>query len=273
VTAWLLENQGPARMVVVGGLLVLLLAWQQWRPRRGDAGGARRRLRNIAMALVSSALVYLILPITAVAFAVQIAAMDFGLFNALSWTVGVEIVAGVILLDLAIYWQHRWFHLVPLLWRMHRVHHSDVAFDATLGLRFHPSEILLSMLYKLALVAMLGIAPLTMLLYEILLASFALLTHADIAIPPHWDRRLRHVFVTPDWHRVHHSVFRDETDSNYGNILSIWDRLFTSYRAQPREGHVSMVIGVPQCRDAQAQTLLALLRQPLVSDPTATPNG
>jgi len=270
VTAWLIAHQGLARMAIVGGLLVLLLAWQQWRPRRAVAGGTRRRFRNIAMTLVSSALVYLILPATAVAFAAQIADTGFGLFNSLSWPVGVEIVAGVILLDLAIYWQHRWSHRVPVLWRLHRVHHSDIAFDATLGLRFHPAEILLSLLYKLALVAVLGIAPLTMLFYEILLASFALFTHADVAIAPQWDRRLRRVFVTPDWHRVHHSVHRDETDSNYGNILGIWDHLFTSYRAQPREGHLAMEIGLAQFRDAQAQTLPALLRQPLVSVPVVT---
>ena len=272
MTAWLLANQGLARMAVVAGLLVGLLAWQQWRPRRGEALGKVRQLRNIAMTLISSAIVFLVLPVTAVAFAVQIAAMEIGLFNALSWPAGIEIVAGVILLDLAIYWQHRWFHVVPVLWRMHRVHHSDIGFDTTLGLRFHPAEILLSMLYKLALVAVLGIAPLTILLYEVLLASFALLTHADIALPPHWDRRLRRVFVTPDWHRVHHSVHRDETDSNYGNILSLWDRLFASYRAQPRDGHLAMVIGLPQFRDAPAQGLPALLRQPLVSISTVTTN-
>ena len=267
MTAWLLGHAGPTRLLVVATLLALLLVWQQLRPRRGDAAIPGRQWRNIALVLVSSAVVYLLVPVTTVAFAASMAAGGSGLFNAVALPMALEMLLGIVLLDLAIYWQHRWFHLLPWLWRIHRVHHSDVGFDATLGLRFHPAEILLSLLYKLALIRVFGFAPLTVLAYEILLASFALFTHADIALPARWEARLRRVFVTPDWHRVHHSVYRAETDSNYGNILSAWDHLFASHVPQPRDGHVGMRIGLPGFRDPGAQTIFALLRQPLASDP------
>ena len=268
MTAWLLAHAGLARLLIVAAVLVLLLAWQRARPKRGDATIPGRQWRNVALVLVASAVVVVLVPVTAVAFAAAMAADGTGLFNRIALPAAVEGLLGVVLLDLAIYWQHRWFHQVPVLWRIHRVHHSDLGFDATLGLRFHPAEIVLSLLYKLALIAVLGVAAGTVLLYEILLASFALITHADIALPSRWDVRLRRVFVTPDWHRVHHSVHRDETDSNYGNILSVWDRLFASHVPQPRDGHAGMRIGLPVFRDPGAQRLFALLRQPLVSEPS-----
>jgi sterol desaturase/sphingolipid hydroxylase (fatty acid hydroxylase superfamily) len=176
----------------------------------------------------------------------------------------VEWLLGIALLDMAIYWQHRWFHEIPFLWRVHRVHHSDVGFEATLGFRFHPAEIVLSLYFKLAIIAVFGIGVGTVVLYEILLASFALITHADVALSPKWDSVLRRVIVTPDWHRVHHSVHGDETNSNYGNILSVWDHLFTSHISQPRDGHLKMQIGLEYFRSAADQTIPALLRQPVV---------
>ena len=269
--AWLLAHAGLTRLLAVAGVLVLLLAWQHARPLRGDAAIPGRRWRNIALTLVAAAVVYLLVPVSAVAFAAERAAGGSGLFNRVALPAPLEWLLGIVLLDLAIYWQHRWFHQVPVLWPIHRVHHSDIGFEATLGLRFHPAEIVLSLLYKLALIAVLGIAPGTVLLYEILLASFALITHADIALPARWDTRLRRVLITPDWHRVHHSVHRDETDSNYGNILSLWDRLFASHVPQPRDGHVAMRIGLPHFREPAAQTLPALLRQPLVRESTVSP--
>lgn len=267
VTAWLLAHAGPTRLLVVAVLLALLLAWQRLRPRRGDAAIPGRQWRNVALVLVASAVVYVLVPVTTVAFAASAASSGNGVFNRIALPTALEMLLGIVLLDLAIYWQYRWFHLLPWLWRMHRVHHSDIGFDATLGLRFHPAEILLSLLYKLALIAVFGFAPVTVLVYEILLASFALFTHADIALPARWDARLRRIFVTPDWHRVHHSVHRDETDSNYGNILSVWDRVFTSHVPQPRDGHLGMSIGLPVFRDPAMQTIFALLRQPLASEP------
>ena len=259
----LVDHPGAVRGVLVGVLFVALLVWQRWRPRRRMASGWLRTLRNIALTAISGSIVFLLLPMTTVAFAWLVEQQGWGLFNQMDWPAWLEIMLSVIVLDIAIYWQHRCFHVIPALWPIHRVHHTDTEFDVSLGLRFHPIEILLSLLYKLALIALLGIAALGIVIYEILLATFALLTHANVALSPRWDVRLRLLLVTPDWHRVHHSVHRDETDSNYGNILSLWDRLFASYVSQPRDGHVGMQIGLGTFRDESDQTLPALLLQPI----------
>jgi sterol desaturase/sphingolipid hydroxylase (fatty acid hydroxylase superfamily) len=260
----LMHQEALIRLLCVGSVLVGLLAWQRLRPRRADPALSGRRWRNVALVLVSAGIVRVLLPLTPVAFAALAAERGWGLLHQVSAPAWVEGVFALLLLDLAIYWQHRASHHIPLLWRMHRVHHSDIAFDATLGLRFHPAEIVLSTLYKLTLVAVFGFSAASVLVYEILLSSFALFTHADIALPTRWDARLRQVFVTPDWHRVHHSVHRRETDSNYGNILSAWDRLFATHVPQPRDGHLGMAIGLHEFRDPRSQSLGALLRQPVL---------
>ncbi|MGB0133459.1 sterol desaturase family protein [Dokdonella sp.] len=260
---WLLEHAGAVRFLLVGSVLVTLLAIQHWLPRRGESGIPWRRARNIGLALIAAAIIYLILPLTAVGFSMLVEDSELGFFNIVHLPSAAELVIGVVILDLAIYWQHRWMHRLPWLWRLHRVHHSDTQFDATLGLRFHPLEIILSLLYKCLVIGLLGAAPLTVLVYEILLAVFSLFSHADMAIPDRWDRRLRRLVITPDWHRVHHSVHRVETDSNYGNFLSLWDRLFASATEQPRDGHTAMRIGLFEFRDAASQSLRALLANPL----------
>lgn len=259
-------SPGLVRLVVVVALLLILSACQRAWPRRGDPSLPRRRWRNLGLAAISAAVVYLVLPVSAVSFAAIMRDQGFGLLAATHWPSGVESVLTIAALDLAIYWQHRVFHRLPWLWRIHRVHHSDTQFEVTLGLRFHPVEILLSMLYKLAVIAALGPPAATVALYEVLLTAFALIAHADIALPGKWDRRLRLVLVTPDWHRVHHSVYRNETDSNYGNLLTLWDRIFASHVAQPRDGHDVMAIGLPKFRALADQTLPALLRLPLIGD-------
>lgn len=229
-----------------------------------------RRLRNISMSLMAAAVVYLVLPLTAIGFAAMASDLQLGFLNFFDWPYWIEFVIGIVVLDLAIYWQHRWMHLVPWLWRLHRVHHSDTQFEATLGLRFHPFEILLSLLYKFLVIALIGAAPLTVLFYEVLLAVFALFSHADIRLPGEWDKRLRLLVITPDWHRVHHSVHREETDSNYGNFLSLWDRCFASRIEQPRDGHRPMRIGLNQFRDKASQTLAALLLNPFANSRNST---
>jgi sterol desaturase/sphingolipid hydroxylase (fatty acid hydroxylase superfamily) len=271
MSAGLLAHALEARVVVPAALLALLLAWQRLRPRRGDGVAAPRQWRNVALALLASAAAYLLVPVTTVAFAASLGADGAGLFNRIGLPWPLELALGIVLLDLAIYWQHRAFHRVRWLWRLHRVHHSDTAFDATLGLRFHPGEIVLSLLYKLLLIAVFGFAPTTVLVYELLLVCFSLFTHADIALPAAWERALRRVVVTPDWHRVHHSTHRRETDSNFGNLLSAWDRAFASDVAEPVDGHARMRIGLHEFRDADAQTLAALLYQPLRGAPRTPP--
>ncbi|MGB4860687.1 MAG: sterol desaturase family protein [Dokdonella sp.] len=271
--ALLVEHPGLVRGVLVGALFAGLLIGQRFLPRRKAEAAWLRSIRNVAMTAISAGVVYLLLPVTTVAVAFVAEQKGWGLFNWLDWPLWLEVISSVVVLDLAIYWQHRWFHAIPVLWPIHRVHHSDTEFDVTLGLRFHPAEILLSLAYKMLLIVLLGIAPVAIIIYEVALAAFALLTHSNIAISRRWDGWLRTVFVTPDWHRVHHSIHRDETDSNYGNILSVWDRLFSSYIAQPRDGHADMQIGLVGFRDSSAQTLPALLLQPVrrESRTTSTP--
>jgi sterol desaturase/sphingolipid hydroxylase (fatty acid hydroxylase superfamily) len=208
--------------------------------------------------------VYAVMPLTAVAAAAIYKNLGIGLLNLYVWPAAMEYVLAVIALDFAMYWQHRLSHRIGWLWRIHRVHHVDTAFDTTLGLRFHPFEILLSMFYKLAIIAALGAPAAAVAVYELLLAAFALMTHADIAIPTRWDAALRRIVVTPDWHRVHHSVHHTETESNYGNMLTLWDRLFASALAQPSEGHSNMRLGLEHDRSAEQQTFPALLKMPLM---------
>jgi sterol desaturase/sphingolipid hydroxylase (fatty acid hydroxylase superfamily) len=247
-------------------LLGLLLAEAGW-PRRPQDAGWLRRARNISLIAVSTLALRVIAPMGAVAFAIV---WDFGALHRVEWPRPVEFTLSLIVLDLAIYGQHRLFHAVPWLWRAHRVHHSDTAFDVSLGVRFHPLEILPSFAFKLAMIALLGIAPAAVAAYEALLLGFSLWTHANLSVPSRLDGILRLLVVTPDWHRVHHAVHVDETNANFGNILSVWDRLFGSAREQPRDGHETMLIGLKEFREPRDQRLLALLLQPFRSVAAAT---
>lgn len=258
----IVEHEATLRL---GGFVLVLLtlaaAERMW-PARGDTRPARRQLSNLGLVAIDTALLRLAFPLLAVVLAAQVHARGGGLFGALDWPLWLEIVLAVMVLDAAVYWQHRLLHLIALLWPLHRVHHSDVAFDVTTGVRFHPLEIGLSMLAKLALVVALGAHPAAVVVFEILLSSASLFTHADFAFSPRIDRLLRIVIVTPSMHRVHHSVRREETDSNYGFLLSCWDRVFGSYRADAAEPERRMPIGLPQWRDPAALGLGALLLQP-----------
>jgi sterol desaturase/sphingolipid hydroxylase (fatty acid hydroxylase superfamily) len=171
-------------------------------------------------------------------------------------------LASIIALDLAVYAQHVAMHAAPPLWRLHRMHHADLDFDVTTGVRFHPLEILISMAWKMAVVAALGAPAFAVFLFEIALNATSLFNHANLTLPAPLDRVLRLLIVTPDMHRVHHSVVRRETDSNFGFNLSLWDRLFGTYRAQPAAGHEAMTIGLPSFRDARELRLDRLLTQP-----------
>ncbi len=249
-------------------LLVLVFAQTRW-PARGDGRLARRQFGNLGMVAIGTLVLRFAFPLLAVGLAIQVHGHGGGLFGQVDAPGWLEFTLAVLALDLAIYWQHRLHHRIPLLWRLHRVHHSDLAFDVTTGVRFHPLEIALSMLLKLGLVWVLGPAPAAVVTFELLLSLGSLFTHADIALPHALDRRLRTLLVTPSMHRVHHSIRREETDSNYGFHLSIWDRMFGSYRAAPAQPESSMPIGLADFRDAGQQRLVALLLQPLKDVPRA----
>jgi sterol desaturase/sphingolipid hydroxylase (fatty acid hydroxylase superfamily) len=183
------------------------------------------------------------------------------------------VVLSVVILDLAIYLQHVLFHAVPALWRLHRMHHADLEFDVSTGLRFHPVEILLSTVIKLAVVAALGAPALAVVIFEVLLNATSMFNHSNVRVPLGIDRMLRWLVVTPDMHRVHHSITPRETNSNFGFNLPWWDRLFGTYRAQPQAGHEAMTIGIEQFRDVRELRLDRMLLQPFRDDVGGYPLG
>lgn len=257
---WLQTESGIWRLALWLGLLLLLLGLEQALPRRGDP--VKRGLRwpaNFGL-VVTSTLIAALLPLTALGTSFWAEQHHWGLFHRLALPTWLTTSLAWLLLDGAIYWQHRWMHLVPALWRLHRVHHTDPFFDATTAVRFHPAEIVLSILYKCVVIVALGAPPLAVFIFEVLLSSVALFNHANLRLPG--DRWLRRVIVTPDQHRIHHSAHRAETDSNYANVLSLWDHLFRSYTPEPRDGQTTMQIGLTEFREDASQKLLPLLTQP-----------
>ncbi len=253
----------PTRLAAFAGVLALMAAWELLAPRRHQA--AERPLRwssNLGLVVLDTVLVRILVPTTAVGIALLAEERGWGLFHSFLPPSWLAVLVCVIVLDLAIYLQHVLFHAVPALWRLHRMHHADLAFDVTTGVRFHPIEILLSMLIKLAVVAALGAPALAVLLFEMLLNATSMFSHGNVRIPERLDRMLRWIVVTPDMHRVHHSVEAAETNSNFGFNLPWWDRMFGTYRAQPRAGHDAMVIGIAQFRDRFELRLDRMLLQP-----------
>ena len=251
------------RLGVFLGVLVLLLGAEAlWPARTPGPEKLWRRTNNLALVTLNTLLIRLLFPTAAVGFALVLQARGWGLFNLLGTPAWISIPLSVMALDLVIYVQHLVFHRVALLWRLHRVHHADLGFDATTGLRFHPLEIFISMLVKLVAVILLGAPALAVLAFEVLLNASSLFEHANLRLPEAVDRSLRFLIVTPDMHRVHHSVLPAETNSNYGFNLAIWDRLFRTYRAQPLAGHSRMTIGVPAFRDVAEARIDRLLTQP-----------
>jgi sterol desaturase/sphingolipid hydroxylase (fatty acid hydroxylase superfamily) len=223
---------------------------------------SRRWAGNLVMQLIDVSILRFILPVFPVGIALTCSARNWGLLNNLALPSGLAFVIGVAALDLTIYLQHLMFHLTPVFWRVHMVHHTDRDIDVTTGLRFHPLEMLISLAIKLAAVAAIGAPPLAVLTFEILLNGTTMFNHGNIHIPVPTDRIIRIILVTPDMHRVHHSVLRLETNSNYGFNFSFWDRLFGTYRPQPELGHDGMQIGLNGYHDERASRILPLLMMP-----------
>ncbi|HZP94472.1 MAG TPA: sterol desaturase family protein, partial [Burkholderiales bacterium] len=228
---WLLNHEPAVRLGFFFGVFAIMAAWELATPRRLlQTNRAVRWTNNLALAILNGVLVRAILPVAAIGAAGFAAERGMGLFNFLAVPNPVAIVISVLALDLAIYLQHLMFHAVPLLWRLHRMHHADLEFDVTTGARFHPIEIILSMLIKFAAILVLGPPVLAVLAFEILLNATSMFNHGNVRMPPTVDRVLRWLVVTPDMHRVHHSVQPRETNSNFGFYLPWWDRLFGTYR-------------------------------------------
>jgi sterol desaturase/sphingolipid hydroxylase (fatty acid hydroxylase superfamily) len=260
----MLTLEPTIRIGVFGGVLALMALWEVASPcRRRDIPRLLRWSNNLALVVLDTVVVRLAFPVLAVGLAVLAETRGWGLFHAMDVPPALAVVAGFLLLDLAIYLQHVMFHAVPALWRLHRMHHADLEFDVTTGLRFHPLEILLSMAIKLMLVAALGPPAVAVLAFEVVLNATAMFSHSNIKLPARIDRVLRLVVVTPDMHRVHHSVHPSETNSNFGFNVPWWDRLLGTYKAQPRDGHQGMTIGIEQFRTRRDLWLDAMLIQPL----------
>lgn len=258
----MLAQEPLIRLFVFALVLVAMAALEHAFPRRPQRLAWRRWPSNLGLVALSSLMLRLLAPAGAVGIAIWAESRGLGLAPALGVPFWVAAPAAVLLLDLLIYFQHRVFHAVPLLWRLHRVHHADPELDASSGLRFHPVEILLSLAIKGAAVVALGAPPEAVLVFEVLLNATALFNHANVAIPAWLDRPLRRVLVTPDMHRVHHSEIRRETDSDFGFCLSVWDRIFGTYVAEPERGQLGMVIGVERLREDREQRIDRLLVQP-----------
>jgi sterol desaturase/sphingolipid hydroxylase (fatty acid hydroxylase superfamily) len=262
------------RLGVFGGVFAVMAIWELVGPRRTQSiGRGWRWPNNLGVVVANTLLVRLAFPTTAVALALLAETRGWGLFNLATLPVSVGVVVSIIALDLAIYLQHVLFHAVPALWRLHRMHHADLEFDVSTGLRFHPIEIVLSMLIKFAVVAALGAPAAAVLIFEVLLNATSMFNHGNVRIPRSLDRILRWIVVTPDMHRVHHSILARETNSNFGFNLSCWDRLFGTYRAQPASGHEGMTIGIEQFRDSRELGLDRMLLQPFRGDTGQYPLG
>lgn len=266
----IIELETALRLSAFVGVFALAAGWEALAPRRRASFTRRQRWpHNLALLALDVLLLRLLAPGAAIAVAIAAETQHWGLLHAVDLPAWVELLTAIVLLDLAIYLQHVVFHAVPVLWRLHRVHHSDPDFDVTTGTRFHPLEILLSVALKCVVVAALGAPAVAVLAFEVLLNATAIFNHSNGRLPPAVDRYLRWLLVTPDMHRVHHSIVRCETDSNFGFNLPWWDRLFGTYRAQPAAGHVAMRIGVEGLGGPHELRIGRLLTQPFDIAPAA----
>jgi len=245
-------HEAAIRLVCFLGIFAVMAVWELLAPRRAlTVSKAVRWVNNIGLVVLNTVLLRILFPAAAVGMAAFAAAQGWGLLNYYQVSLWLALPLAVFAMDFVIWLQHVMVHAVPILWRVHRVHHADLDYDLTTGARFHPIEIVLSMLIKFATILLLGPPVVAVILFEVILNGMAMFNHANVRLPTPLDRALRWMVVTPDMHRVHHSVEDDEANSNFGFNLSWWDRLFGTYRDQPRAGHEGMTIGIHRYRKLQ----------------------
>jgi sterol desaturase/sphingolipid hydroxylase (fatty acid hydroxylase superfamily) len=263
---WIIESEPYIRLGCFLGVFAVIALWEIKAPRRMlRVSKLLRWSNNLGLVFLNTLLLRLIFPAAAVGMALLAQERGWGLINYYGWSGWVVVLISVAVLDFFIYLQHVMVHAVPLLWRLHRVHHADLDYDVTTGARFHPIEILLSMLIKFGVIMLLGPPAVAVILFEVILNATAMFNHGNIRLPLSLDRYLRWILVTPDMHRVHHSVEDDEANSNFGFNLPWWDRIFGTYRDQPRGGHLGMTIGIRAYRDSRwCSWLPGLLALPFV---------
>ena len=259
------NNEALFRLGAFAVVLALMLLWEAFNPRRTPLLGWNRRLNNLGLVSLDVILVRLLIPIATVTVAEISMARGWGLFNIVDAGFWPSFILSFLLMDLVIYGQHVITHKIPLLWRIHRVHHTDLEFDVTTALRFHPFEIIFSMFVKFFFIALFGAPVVAVIVFEIILNISSMFNHSNIQIPVSIDRWLRFFIVTPDMHRVHHSVIKVETNSNYGFNIPWWDHIFRTYRPQPSAGHTKMKIGLNEFRGDKVVFLHWLLLQPFAS--------
>jgi sterol desaturase/sphingolipid hydroxylase (fatty acid hydroxylase superfamily) len=270
----ILAYEPAIRLAAFAGVFVVMAAWEWIVPRRKQSVARTWRWpNNLGVVVVDTLFVRILFPTAAVGLALIAEAQGFGVFNTVAIPWWIAVVLSVVVLDLAIYLQHVLFHAVPTLWRLHRMHHADLDIDVTTGLRFHPIEIVLSILIKFAVVAVLGAPGAAVLIFEVLLNATSMFNHSNVRISASIDRVLRWFVVTPDMHRIHHSILSRETNSNFGFNLPWWDHLLGTYRAKPEAGHEGMTIGIEQFRDPRELRLDRMLLQPFRGDAGRYPIG
>lgn len=270
----ILANEAAIRLGVFLGIFALMAVLEAIAPRRARTHPRSLRwLGNLGVVVLNTLLVRLLFPVAAVALALAGEQQGWGLLNHLDLPGWLAVLLAVVILDFIIYLQHVMFHAVPLLWRLHRMHHTDLDLDVTSGARFHPVEIVISMVIKMAAVVALGPPAVAVVIFEVVLNATAMFNHSNLSIPAPVDRLLRLMVVTPDMHRVHHSVVPNETNSNFGFNAPWWDRLFGTYRAQPAAGHAGMTIGIEDFRSSRDLWLDRMLLQPLKGEAGSYPLG
>ena len=265
----LVQHETAVRLLAFVMVFALMATWEAMAPRRARTAPRKARWPgNLGIVVVNAVVVRLLVPGSTVAVALAVETQQAGLLHLFNLPTWLAMLLALVLLDLAIHLQHVMFHAVPTLWRLHRMHHADTDVDATNGLRFHPLEIVLSMLVKFAVIAALGPPVVAVVLFEVGLNALAVFNHSNVYIPERIDRTLRWIIVTPDMHRIHHSWLQDEHNRNFGFNLSCWDRLFGTYRQHPRGGQIAMTPGLPDLREPRWQRLDQMLLQPWVATPT-----
>ncbi len=268
---FVIQNEPVIRLSFFFGCLAAVGLWEILRPKRIlTAPKGWRWMNNLGLTFFNSFLLRFTFPVLAVGMAIIAEEKSWGVLNLIQMPLWLAVVIAIILQDLIIYAQHVAFHHIPIFWRLHKVHHADVDYDVTTGARFHPIEIVLSMMIKLGVVLLLGPPVVAVILFEIILSSMAMFNHANARLPKSVDRLLRPILVTPDMHRVHHSIHHPEFNRNFGFNLAIWDRIFGTYKEQPDDGHAEMTIGLPEYQANRKQSALWMILLPFkrLADPS-----
>lgn len=263
--SWMIQHEAALRSVCFIGMICIVAVWELATPRRIlKFSKPVRWYSNLGLVVLNSFILRWAFPVLAVSFAIIAQERGWGLFNIITVPTALRVILSFLVLDCIIYLQHVMFHSLPLLWRLHRMHHTDLDYDLTTGIRFHPIEIIISMGIKISAIALLGPPPIVVVCFEIVLNLAAMFNHGNIYLPLKIDRILRLFIVTPDMHRVHHSVILKENNSNFGFNVPWWDYLFGTYTAQPKQGHIEMTIGLAKFRDPEYLHLHWLIAQPFL---------